>query len=56
MFDGAKEAKLAAIEFGKSPSGRSGWTLRLSAERVVELGIVDRCSPEAVRRTLQKMS
>jgi transposase len=54
MFDGTKEAKLVAIACGKAPSGRSGWTLKLLAERVVELKIVERCSADTVRKVLQK--
>lgn len=54
MFDGKKEARLTAIACGKAPNGRSSWTLKLLAERVVELKIVERCSPDTVRRTLQK--
>jgi len=56
MFDGEKEAKLIAIACGPAPQGRARWTLELLAGRVVQLKIVDRCSSETVRRTLQKTS
>jgi hypothetical protein len=56
MFDGHKEAKLIAIACGPKPSGRARWTLELLAERVVALKIVEHCSRETVRRTLQKTS
>ena len=54
MFDGEKEAKLIAIACGPKPQGRARWTLELLADRVVELKIVDRCSPQTVMRTLKK--
>ena len=54
MFDGEKEAKLIAEACGHAPEGRARWTLELLADRVVRLKIVDRCSTETVRRTLQK--
>jgi hypothetical protein len=54
MFDGEKEARLIAIACGPKPEGRARWTLELLADRVVELKIVERCSPQTVMRTLQK--
>lgn len=54
MFDGEKEAKLIAVACGPAPEGRARWTLELLADRVVRLKIVDHCSTETVRRTLQK--
>ena len=54
MFDGEKEAKLIAMACGQKPQGRARWTLELLAERVVELKIVEYCSPQTVMRTLQK--
>ena len=36
------------------PEGRKRWTLRLLADKVVELDIVDAVSYETVRRTLKK--
>jgi len=56
MFDGEREAKLIAVACGPAPEGRARWTLELLADRVVRLKIVDRCSTETVRRTLQKTS
>ena len=56
MFDGEKEAKLIAIACGPKPQGRARWTLELLADRVVELKIVECCSPQTVMRTLQKTS
>lgn len=54
LLDGAKEAKLAAICCSKAPDGRRRWTLRMLADHLVELNIVDSISHETVRRTLQK--
>ena len=53
-LDGAKEAKLVAICCSKAPDGRRRWTLRLLANRLVELNIVESIGHETVRRTLQK--
>lgn len=55
-LDGKAEAKLVACSCGPAPKGRSKWTLRLLADRAVELELVDSISHEAVRQTLKKMS
>lgn len=54
LLDGAKEAKLIAMRLGNPPAGYGRWTLRLLAERLVELEVVDAISPETVRQTLKK--
>lgn len=56
LLDGAKEAKLTAICCSKAPAGRRRWTLKLLADRLVELNIVETISYETVRRTLKKTS
>ena len=43
-----------ALSCSEPPEGRAGWTLRLLAERMVELGVVEGVSHETVRRTLKK--
>ena len=53
-FDGASEARLIALSCSKPPEGSSRWTLRLLADKVVELEIVDKVSYETVRQTLKK--
>ena len=53
-LDGKAEAQLSALSCGAAPEGRAGWTLRLLSTRLVELGIVDPISHEAVRQTLKK--
>lgn len=55
-LDGAQEAHLIALACSAPPDGKKRWTLRLLAERVVELGYVEAVSHETVRRTLQKTS
>lgn len=53
-LDGAQEAHLIALACGAPPEGRANWTLRLLAERLVELEVVGAISPECVRMTLKK--
>ena len=52
---GSVEAQLALIACSDPPQGRARWTLRLLANRTVELGILDGMSYESVRQTLKKM-
>jgi hypothetical protein len=54
ILDGEKEAKVIALCCGAKPSGHARWTLRLLAERAVELEIVASISHETVRRCLKK--
>ena len=54
ILDGKQEAEIIALRLGKPPTGFANWTLRLLADQVVELGIVDSISHETVRRTLKK--
>ena len=53
-LDGEAEAKLIAMRLGKPPAGYGHWTLRLLAEEMVALEVVDSISYETVRRTLKK--
>ena len=55
-LDGEKEAKLIAVACSTPPEGRRRWTLRLIAERMVELDIVDSISHETVRQAMKKTS
>jgi hypothetical protein len=55
LLDGAAEAKLIAMRLGKPPAGYGHWSLRLLADQLVELEVVDSISPETVRTTLKKM-
>ena len=52
--DGEFEARLVALSCGEPPEGRSQWSLRLPADRAVELGCVDSVSRETVRRVPEK--
>ena len=54
IFDGVFEARLVALACSQAPPGRKRWTLRLLAEKVVELGWVERVSVMTVQRTLKK--
>ncbi len=54
-FDGAREARLLAVACGKAPEGRARWTLRMLADKLVELKMFDSVSHEAVRQKLKKM-
>ena len=54
ILDGKQEAEIIALRLGKPPAGFANWTLRLLADQVVELEIVDSISRETVRRTLKK--
>ncbi len=54
VFDGEQEAKVIALRLGPPPKGFANWSLRLLAEKVVELEIVEAVSHETVRRTLNK--
>lgn len=55
VLDGAKEAHLIALACGDPPEGRGRWTLKLLADRIVELEPdLDSVSYETVRTTLKK--
>jgi len=53
-LDGAQEAHLVALACSKPPRGRGRWSMRLLADKLVELEIVEAISYETVRRTLKK--
>jgi len=53
-LDGDGEAHLVALACQKPPEGRSRWTLRLLADRMVALEYVEQVSYQTVRRTLKK--
>jgi transposase len=52
--DGDFEAHLIALSCGDPPEGFSRWSLRLLADKAVELEYIDSISHEAVRRILKK--
>ena len=53
-LDGEKEARLIALACSQPPEGRTRWTLRMLADRMVELCYVDTLCHETVRRVLKK--
>jgi transposase len=53
-FDGDSEARLVTLACSTPPEGRGSWTLRLLADKLVELEIFDSVSHETVRQTLKK--
>ena len=53
-LDGAAEAHLIALACSTPPEGAGRWSLRLLAERLVELEYVEAVSHETVRQTLKK--
>ncbi|MEM9410246.1 MAG: IS630 family transposase [Planctomycetota bacterium] len=53
-LDGKAEATLIATACSEAPEGRSRWTLRLLADRLIALEVVDSVSHECVRATLKK--
>lgn len=55
-LDGEGEAHLIATACSAPPSGRSRWTLKLLADKLVALDVVDSISHECVRATLKKTS
>lgn len=55
-LDGEQEARLITLACSEPPEGRVRWTLRLLADALVELEIVDSVSYETVRQTLKKTS
>ena len=52
--DGDFEAHLIALSCGNPPEGFARWSLRLLADKVVELNYVDKISHETIRRVLKK--
>jgi len=53
-LDGEAEAFLVATACSAAPEGRTNWTLKLLANRLVECSYVESISPEAVRQALKK--
>ena len=52
--DGDLEAHIVALSCSEPPEGFARWSLRLLADKAVELGYVEEISHETVRRTLNK--
>jgi putative transposase len=56
LIDGLQRAKVTALACSTPPQGRARWTLRLLADKVVELGYCDHLSHTQSRRILKKMT
>lgn len=56
VLDGVAEAKLLAVACSEPPDGRTAWTLRMLADKLVELEVVGSVSAETVRRAMKKTS
>jgi transposase len=55
-MDGALEAHLVTLACSQAEGGRERWTLRLLADKLVQMGYVDRISHQTVWVTLKKMN
>ena len=55
LLDGRQEAKIIALRLGEPPKGYGNWSLRLLAEKAVELEIVESISHTTVGATLKKI-
>ncbi len=53
-LDGEQEARLIALACSEPPEGQARWSLRLLADKLVELEVVEEVSYQTVRRTLKK--
>jgi transposase len=53
-IDGTQRAKITALACSTPPEGRARWTLRLLADKVVELGYCDSLSHTTARKILKK--
>jgi hypothetical protein len=53
-LDGEQEARLLALACSEPPEGQARWSLRLLADKLVELEIVEEVSHQTVRRILKK--
>jgi transposase len=53
-LDGRAEAHLLALACSERPDSQARWSMRLLADKLVELGVVDSISHEAVRQTMKK--
>jgi hypothetical protein len=55
LLDGRQEAQIIALRLGEPPAGYANWSLRLLADQVVALEIVESISHETLRRLLKKV-
>ena len=55
-IDGDVEAKMTMIACSEPPEGRARWTVRMIADKLVEMEVVDSCSRMSVQRAMKKTS
>jgi transposase len=55
-LDGTHEARLIALTCGAPPAGQARWSLRLLADKLVELEVMEAVSYQTIRRVLKKTS
>ena len=53
-FDGRAEARLIALACSQAPKGRERWSMRLLADKAVQMGIVQGVCHETLTKTLKK--
>jgi putative transposase len=53
-IDGLQRARITALACSDAPAGHARWTLRLLADKAVELGFIDSISHNAVKEILKK--
>jgi transposase len=53
-LDGPQEARLVALACSTAPDGHARWTMKMLADQLVELQVVESIDPATVWRTLQK--
>ena len=56
FFDGVDRAKISSLACSDAPTGHAQWSLRLLADKAVELELVERISYSKVREILKKTS
>jgi len=54
LLDGPQEARLLALACSPVPTGRAKWTVRLLADRLVELDLVEAVSHQTIWRVLKR--
>ena len=54
IIDGEKEAYLIAYACSETPTGKGNWTLKMLADKMVELNYVEQVSTETIRQSLKK--
>jgi transposase len=55
-LDGRQQAELTVLACSDPPAGHARWTIRLLADKAVEMALVDSIAPETVRQFLKKQT